>query len=425
MKPTTDYDAIIIGAGPAGSTCGALLAEKGRRVLIIEKEKFPRYHVGESLIPYCFETLNRLGVVDQLNAGPFQVKRSVQFVSPNGTLSAPFYFGEHLDNHPRSQTWQVERGQFDLLLLDNARRRGAEVMEETTARKLVEEDGRVVGVRVQTRDGLPRELRARIVIDASGRDTFAVNQYDWRVPDPKLKKISIWTYYRGAKRDPGIDEGATTVAYVPQRGWFWYLPLHGDVVSLGIVAERDYLYRGPRDPKAIMDREIQENVWIADHLSQGEQFGQYWVTGDYSYRSRYCAKDGLLLTGDAFAFLDPVFSSGVFLALRGGEFAADTVDAALRDGDVSAARFEDYCNTIRTGLEGMRQLVYAFYDEDFSFRDVIRKYPDMRGPLTDCLIGDVFRDLSHLFTCLREFADLPDALPYGRPMQGETAAVRA
>ena len=147
--------------------------------------------------------------------------------------------------------------------------------------------------------------------------------------------MAVWTYYRGALRDPGIDEGSTTVAMVPERGWFWYIPLPDDVVSVGVVAEKDYLFGQPRDLADIFHGEVEKNLWIKQHLAQGRQFGKYHTTREYSYRGEYSAEDGLVLVGDAFAFLDPVFSSGVYLALKSGELAADAVHEALLAGDVS------------------------------------------------------------------------------------------
>ena len=144
-------------------------------------------------------------------------------------------------------------------------------------------------------------------------DCFAAHKQNWMVRDPELKKVALWTYYKGAKRDPGLDGGATTVAYLPSKGWFWYIPLSGDMVSVGIVAERDYLFDGStKDHAEIFQREVQNNEWIKDHLSVGKQTGEYRITGEYSYRNRYCSTDGLVLAGDALGFLDPVFSSGVF-----------------------------------------------------------------------------------------------------------------
>jgi len=364
-------------------------------------------------MPYCWYSLDRLGVVDAINEAGFVHKYSVQFVKPDGDLSAPFYFKQHRD-HPSSVTWQVFRSEFDKILLNNAAQKGANVHLRTNARELIEEDGRVVGVKANGPGGEPLEFRAPIVVDASGRDNFAISRRDWRVRDPQLSKISVWTYYKSAKRDPGLDEGATTVAYLPEKGWFWYIPLKGDVVSVGVVAEREYLYRdGVKDPQAIFDREIENNDWIKDHLAVGRQVGRFWVTGDYSYRSRHCADDGLLLIGDAYAFLDPVFSSGVFLALKSGDLGADAVDRALTEGDVSADRFADYGTTMKQGIEAMRKLVYAFYDADFSFGQVVKAHPHVRGDLTDCLIGDLFRDFDELFAAVSEFAALPEPLSYG------------
>ena len=411
---TKSYDAIVIGGGPAGSTAGALLAEKGREVVILEKSKFPRYHVGESLMPYCYFTFERLGLVDELNKRAYTQKHSVQFVTSDGKISAPFYFFQHLD-HPAAATWQVKRSEFDELMLDNARAKGAEVREETQVVDFLYEDGRVVGVVAENAAGERYEMNAHITIDASGRDGIFQSKKKWRRRDPKLNKVAIWTLYKGAKRDPGLDEGATTVAYLEDRGWFWNIPMRDDIVSSGVVAERDYLYKDTRDPKQIFEREIENNVWIKEHLSCGEQFGEYWVTGEYSYRSEHCADDGIVLVGDAFAFLDPVFSSGVFLALKSGEMAADAIDAALESGDVSASQFRDYGERLCQAIETMRSLVYAFYDNNFSFGKLIKKHGDLQGTLTDCLIGDlVDKDYDPLMKAIGEITELPKPLSHGR-----------
>jgi flavin-dependent dehydrogenase len=411
-----DYDAIIIGGGPAGSTAATLLAGKGHRVLILEKETFPRYHVGESLMPFCWFTLNRLGVIDRMNEIGFVRKSSVQFATTDGRISSPFYFFQHFD-HPAATTWQVERKDFDLMLLDNARSKGVEVRENTTVLDFLKDGDRVTGIRARTGDGDPFEVHAPVTLDCTGRDALYQRKHGSRKRDPMLNKVSIWTLYQDAKRDPGLDEGATTIAYLPEGGWFWNIPLRNGVVSSGIVAERDYLYRAgeTRDPAEIYAREIENNAWIKDHLSQGRQFGEYWVTGEYSYRAEHCATDGLLMVGDAFAFLDPVFSSGVFLAFKSAEMAADAVDAALQKGDTSAAAFATYGEELCGHIETMRRIVYAFYDPEFSFAKLIRKHPDLRGRLTDVLIGNVDgKDYSDLMRAISELADLPEPLAYGR-----------
>ena len=414
-----DCDVIIIGAGPAGCTAATILAEeKGRKVIVLEKEFFPRYHVGESLIPHCWDTLNRIGMTDRLDEKGFQVKQSVQFVDPGGELSTPFYFSEHTD-HPRAKTWQVDRETFDTMMMERAREAGAQVREGIKVLDFIEQDGVVVGVRAEDAEGNRFELRAPVTMDASGRDALFQRKKKLRKRDPKLNKIAIWTLYKGAKRDPGIDEGATTVAYVKGKGWFWNIPLKDDIVSTGIVAERDYLYRDGRDLAQIYEREIKENKWVEEHLSEGQQFGEYWVTGEYSYRAENCATDGLVLIGDAFAFLDPVFSSGVYLALTTGSLAADAVEKALADGNTSGEQFSDYGGRVCQGIEWMRKLVYAFYDEDFSFKDVVTKYAEVRRDLTDCLIGDLIdKDYTELFDRVSEFAELPKELPHGKVARG-------
>ncbi len=376
MAANTDYDALVIGGGPAGSTVGALLAEYGHRVLILEREKFPRYHIGESLLPFTFHPLQRLGLIDEMRRSAFIKKYSVQFISQSGKASQPFYFSTRYEEDV-AQTWQVLRSEFDLMLLNNARRKGARVLEQTTVRELLREDGRVVGVRAVTPDGATREFLAPLTLDASGRDAVAGAQFHWRIQDPMLKKFAVWTYYEGALRDDGIDAGATTVAFVPEKGWFWYIPQHQNRISVGVVAEGKYLMRdGVRDLAKIFQREVGQNVWIQNHLQPGKQVGNYYITNEFSYRSRHGAADGLVLLGDAFGFLDPVFSSGVMLALKSGVLAADVAHEAILAGDCSAARFATYTRMMQEGMENMRKLVYAFYDTNFSFRQLTDKYPE-------------------------------------------------
>jgi flavin-dependent dehydrogenase len=412
-----DYDAILIGAGPAGASAAAVLAEYGRKVLVIEREKFPRYHIGESLIPFTFHPLQRIGMIDKMKRSHFMKKYSVSFVQPDGKRSQPFYFFNRYDRETVAQTWQVLRSEFDQMMVDNAREKGAEVREETTVNKFLMDGDRVVGVECTSKDGTVYEVRGAITLDCTGKEAFASNRRGWRVGDPYLNKVAVWTYYKGSKREPDIDEGATTVAFVPDKGWFWHIPQHNDMVSVGVVAEGKYLSRGGvRDPKAMFEREVEENQWIKDHLTGGESTGEYWITSEYSRHSRYVAAPGLLLVGDAFAFLDPVFSSGVMLALKSGVLAGEEVHKALTLGDLSPARFSDYSDHIREGVENMRKLVYAFYNPEFSFKDVIMRYPEAGAEITDCLSGDLNRDYSSLWAKIGEFVPLPDDLPYGVPL---------
>jgi flavin-dependent dehydrogenase len=416
-EPNNRYDVLIIGAGPAGCAAAAILAEYGHQVLVLEREKFPRYHIGESLLPFTFHPLQRLGLIDKMRESAFQKKYSVQFVSESGKASQPFYFYNRYDRETVAQTWQVLRSEFDCMLLENARSKGATVLEGVTVRELLKEGERVTGVRAEDAAGKRIEYHAPITLDCSGRESFAAVRNNWRVKDPQLNKVAVWTYYRGALRDPGLDEGATTVAYVPEKGWFWYIPQHNDMVSVGVVAEGKYLTRGGvKSPEAIFKREIERNVWIKNHLAPGEQVGAYFLTSEYSFHTRYCGSEGLLLVGDAFCFLDPVFSSGLMFALKSGIMGADEIHQALGDGDFSPTRFETYSRTLREGVENMRKLVYAFYDPHFSFRQITDKYPETAGEITDCLSGDVNKDFSNLWHRISEIVPLPQELPLGGPL---------
>jgi flavin-dependent dehydrogenase len=436
MIDSTTYDALIIGAGPAGSAAARILAEHGRKVLVLEREKFPRYHVGESLLPFTFEPLQRLGLIEKMRQSVFIKKYSVQFVAPNGRASQPFYFFNRYDRNTIAQTWQVLRSEFDQMLLDHASEAGAEIREQTTVTELLREHGRVAGVRATSADGSAHEIRARITLDCTGKEAFSAVRNGWRLPDPFLNKVAVWTYYKGAKRDSGLDEGATTVAYVPEKGWFWYIPQHNDMVSVGVVAEGKYLSRGGvKAPEEIFKRELEQNVWIRDHVAAGQQTGPYFLTSEFSYHAKHCACDGLVLVGDSFCFLDPVFSSGVMFALNSGVLVADTIHEALQGSPPRAARrdlhilpaehFSEYGRKLREGVENMRKLVYAFYDPNFSFRTLTDKYPEATGLVTDCLSGDVYKDFSQLWTWVSEFVELPKEVPVGQPLSPQTALADA
>jgi flavin-dependent dehydrogenase len=427
MKTTdNNYDVIIIGGGPAGASAAAILAEYGHRVLVLEREKFPRYHVGESMIPFTFQPMQRLGLVDVMKKSVFQKKYSVQFVAPNGKASQPFYFFNRYDRETVAQTWQVLRSEFDVMLLDHARKRGAEVRHEVTVKELIwekpevggltSETGCVVGVRALLVSGDIVEFRAPMTLDCTGKESFTAVRNGWRQKDPALNKVAVWTYYKGSKRESGIDEGQTTVAMIPEKGWFWHIPQHDDMVSVGVVAEGKYLTRGGiKDPKAIFQREVGENLWIKDHLSVGASTGEYFITSEYSFHSRHCGCEGLLLVGDAFCFLDPVFSSGLLLALKSGVMAGEDVHLALKRKDFSPTSFECYSRCMRQGIENMRKLVYAFYDPNFSFKQVIDKYPEAADEITDCLSGDVNKDFEPLWKKICEFVPLPEDLNVGGP----------
>mgnify|MGYP006282921501 CR=1 FL=1 len=407
------YDCVVVGAGPGGCLAATLVADAGFRVALIEREKTPRYHVGESMIPYNYFPLERAGMIEKMQASDFPKKYSVQFVGQDGRQSQPFYFSQHID-HPCAQTWQVTRDVYDAMMLENAREHGVEVFEQMTARDLIEEDDRTVGITCVDPSDAPHEFRARMTIDASGGKGFAMSRLSWRMLDPNLQKHAIWAYYRGAARDPGIDEGATTITYAGGKNWLWYIPLRDDIVSIGLVGDKDYLFKDTHDLASVFQREVDANVWIKERVAPGTLEGDYHVCVHRSYRAKHCAKDGLILVGDALTFLDPVFSTGMYLALVSGEHAADAVVEALHAGDVSGRRFQAYGETICPRIEVLRRLVYAFYAKDFSFRQLIKKHPDLKGAVTDCLVGNLDQDFTALHEGLSEFLDLPAPVQHGR-----------
>jgi flavin-dependent dehydrogenase len=403
-------EVVIIGGGPAGSTVGTLLAQQGRRVRLLERERFPRFHIGESLIPMTYWVLKRLNMLDKLRGSPFVKKYSVQFITARGKLSEPFYFLEHKP-HESSQTWQVVRGELDQMLLDNAREHGVDVQEGVRVLEVLFEGERAVGVRLQQADGREEEVRADVVVDASGQGSLIMSRLGLREWDPVLRKAALWTYWEGAQRDTGRDEGATLVAQTEgKKGWFWYIPQHNNVVSVGVVASYDYLFDGgERDLEAIYFREVDRCPGIKPRLASARRVEPFRVAKEYSYRSRQAAGDGWVLVGDAFGFLDPLYSSGVLLALKSGQLAADAVAEGLAKGDTSAAQLGRWEADFKRGMDRMRQLVVAYY-EGFSFGRFVKRYPHLKGYLTDMLIGDLFKD------------DLDEVLALIDAMQREAAA---
>jgi flavin-dependent dehydrogenase len=387
-----DYDVIVIGGGPAGSTVSTLIAQRGHKVGLFERERFPRFHIGESLIPETYWVLKRLNMLPKMQRSRFVKKYSVQFVNAGGKLSAPFYFWDNKP-HECSQTWQVVRSEFDQMMLDNAREHGVDAHEGVHVLEVLFDGDRATGVRIKEADGTRRDVRAHVVVDASGQAALLQNRFKLRVWDPVLNKGAIWTYWEGAYRDTGRDEGATMVLQTADKhGWFWYIPLHDNVVSVGVVAPFDYLFKNRSGTHEDTYRhEVETCPAVKQRVERAKRVTGYFVTRDYSYRSTQVAGDGWVLIGDAFGFLDPLYSSGVLLALKSGELAADAICDGLEKGDTSAAQLGRWGDAFNLGVDRMRRLVCEYYD-GFSFGNFVRHYPELRGTITDLLIGDLFTD---------------------------------
>jgi flavin-dependent dehydrogenase len=249
---------------------------------------------------------------------------------------------------------------------------------------------RAIGLRVVGPDGNPREVFAKVVIDASGQSQVISSRFKLRVDDPELKKGAVWTYFEGAYRDQGRDEGATMVlATEGRKGWFWYIPLHRNIVSVGVVSDFTELFEPGKSHEQIYKEQLDKCPAAKQRVSQGKQVAGYYATKDYSYRARQGAGDGWVLVGDAYGFLDPLYSSGVLLALKSGQLAADAVCEALAKNDTSAAALGSWTSDYCRGMDRMRRLVCEYYN-GFSFGRFVKQYPHLKGHLTDLLIGDLF-----------------------------------
>ncbi len=410
---TNTFDVIVMGGGPAGSSVAGMLSREGRKVILFEKEIFPRHHIGESLMTDTYWTFQRLGLLEKLRESPFVRKYSVQFANPAGKESRPFYFFEAV-HHESAVTWQVNRAKFDHLLINHAAEQGAVVHQGVLVKQVLFEGDQAVGVEVQMQDGTREKFFAKVVVDATGQMAMLSNKFRWRVRDPKLKKAVLYSYFKGAHREPDLNGGATLVLRTEagSGGWFWYIPLENDITSVGIVANPDYLLKNRgQDLAKILNEEIEKCEPCRRRVAGGTRVDKIYSILDYSYRSKHNAGNGFIIIGDAYGFLDPIYSSGVLLALKMAELAADAIHDAFNHDDFSAARLGQYQTKLDRGIESMRKLVYAFYNEGFSFAGFLRKYPEERVHIINLLIGDVFKEgVDAVYGPMSEFAEIPPPL---------------
>jgi flavin-dependent dehydrogenase len=378
-----------VGGGPAGATVGALLAERGRRVVVLDKDRHPRFHIGESLLPLNLPLFERLGVLDEVHRIGM-VKHCAEFTSREHGKTVAFDFGKAYQcRWPHA--YQVRRSELDHMLLRNAARRGAEVHEETRVTAVDFDHPGEVRVQAQSTAG-ERTWRARYLVDASGRDTFLSARLGLKRKNPRHASAALFGHFRNAKRHAGRDEGNISIFWFP-HGWFWFIPLKDGTTSVGAVCWPYYLKRRKTDPTSFFLETIRLSPELAERLSEAELVEPATATGNYTYLSERMAGDRYIMVGDAFAFVDPVFSSGVYLAMSGAFFAADVVDGCLDDPAAAPRLQADFDRKVRQGLRRFSWMIYRMTSP--AMRSLIMAPQNVLGiesAVISFLAGDVFED---------------------------------
>ena len=340
-----DCEVLVVGGGPAGSTIAALLAERGRNVLLVEKTHHPRFHIGESLLPANAELFDRLGVREEVERFGM-AKYGAEFVSPDHDHQAMIEFAEAWDKS-MPYAWQVRRSELDELLFRNAAKKGARALEGCRVRK-VEFDAEGASVEAEFDDGAKQSWRTRFLVDASGRDTLLANQFRCKEKNPKHNSSALYGHFTGAKRLAGRLEGNITIFWF-DHGWFWQIPLADGVTSIGAVCWPYYLKSRTKPLPEFFADTIALCPALAERMASAELVSEVHATGNYSYSSRISSGERYLLLGDAYAFIDPVFSSGVYLAMQSGLAGAEVVEATLATPRRAAAARRRFDRVMRRG----------------------------------------------------------------------------
>jgi flavin-dependent dehydrogenase len=352
------FDIVIVGGGPAGSTAGTLLAKQGWSVAIFEKEKFPRFKIGESLLPGSLRTFERMGVKEKIDRADVIVKYGGKIVSACGTRSNRFLFCDAF--HCKYPTaYQVERSMFDQLLLDHAAESGCRVSQGTLVTDVA---FNADGVTVRADDNV---FRAKYLIDCSGRNSLIGSRFKLRQNYPHLKKFSLFAHFEDVDREPGIDGTLTTMIRGKDR-WIWIIPITAKKTSIGVVFDAQTFKRMKLEPEEAFHQILQENPKVTEQMSRARRITEVHATGDFSFRNKRFTGERWVLAGDAAGFIDPVWSSGVFIAILSGEKAADMLDRVLRQPDRRAAEFSRYERQVGRVMDLYLKFVTSWYTQEFA-----------------------------------------------------------
>lgn len=357
-----EFDAIIIGGGPGGSSAATFLAREGKRVLVLEKEVFPRFHIGESLLPCNMTIFKQMGVLPALYEAGCLRKFGARFELGNGTASTRFAFRLGKYNE-EPEAIQVERAVFDHVLLKHARAAGADIREGWMVSKFTS-DANGVSVEATDPDGKAHQFRAAYLIDASGRGNVTGNQEGLKVMHPNHRKLAVFAQFTGVRRDEGEASSDIIIVRLENK-WFWIIPIGAEKTSVGLVIDPTEFANEKGTPQEVLERWIEATPTVKERMTNARRLIPVQTTSDFSYYNKRIVGDRLLRVGDAAGFMDPIFSAGVFLAMWSGKLAAETVAHAIATGKPGGRRFAQYEKRVRRSLTQYWRMVNNYYTTPF------------------------------------------------------------